>query len=186
MTRLKFVFVLVFSLMLASSSTALASGGKTQPWSYDPNGLNCGTGAWVTHEGLPDAGKSNHALVVTKECPTSSEAAGGATVSGFSGQTLTSLGFDIRDDSYCGAGAPRFNVSTTDGVTHFFGCVYGVHSPAASGWTHVAFAPGDAFPPVGPSDIIDAIEIVMDEEGTAVLDNIEVNGVVMGKPGNAK
>ena len=50
---------------------------------------------------------------------------------GTAGITLTQLGFDYRNDSWCGAGAPRFNVYTTAGTYFFFGCRYGVHTPVA-------------------------------------------------------
>ena len=48
-------------------------------------------------------------------------------------QIITELNFDVL--GYCGAGAPRFNVVTSDNVTHFFGCTYGTHTALAFGPT---------------------------------------------------
>ncbi|HET8522044.1 MAG TPA: hypothetical protein VFL82_02355 [Thermomicrobiales bacterium] len=178
------VTLLSFSLL----GTALAGPGiRVNPWSYDPDNTGIISAAWVTQEGLPDAGNSNHALFLQKDGPTTANAAAGATVSGAEGQELTELGFDIRNDSYCGAGAPRFNVVTTDGVTHFFGCMYGTHTDLGNGWTQVRFAPEDAFPPVVPGSTIQSIDIVLDEGPASVyLDNIDVNGSIAGKPGKSK
>src|SRR5438093_9911772 len=58
-------------------------------------------------------------LVLVKTGPTPNCAAPGADLKGVKGITLTELGYDIRTGSHCGAGAPRFNVRTADGVLHF-------------------------------------------------------------------
>lgn len=179
--------VALLSLGLIGSAFAKSASIRVSPWTYDPESTGIADAAWVTHQGLPDAGNSNHALYLQKDGPTDANAAAGATVSGAEGQTLTELGFDYRNDGYCGAGAPRFNVTTTDGVTHFFGCVYGTHSAVNADWTRVRFSPADAFPPVTADETIQAIEIVFDEGPASVyLDNIDVNGAVAGKPGNSK
>jgi hypothetical protein len=71
-----------------------------------------------------------------KTGPTGNFASAGAELKGVKGTTLTELGYDIRTGSHCGAGAPRFNVVTTDGVLHFLAC----NSPpatvmgASTGW----------------------------------------------------
>ena len=114
--------------------------------------------------------------------------------------TLTELGFDYRNDGHCGAGAPRFNVYTTAGTYFFFGCAYGVHTPVpgTTDWTRVRFLDADAFPADGVTPfpgfgtaVVIGIDIVFDEgtdvgPGFAMLDNIDVNGMLIGKPGNAK
>jgi hypothetical protein len=168
-----------------------ASGIRVTPWVYDPDQTGVAQAAWVTHEGLPDAGNSNHALFLQKDAVTSANAASGATVSGAEGQALTELGFDYRNDGHCGAGAPRFNVVTDDGITHFFGCASGTHEDLGNGWTRVRFTPDDAFPPVTPEETIQSIDIVFDEgtdvgPGFVYHDNIDVNGSIAGKPGNSK
>jgi hypothetical protein len=121
------------------------------------------------------------------------------------GITLTELGYDIRKPggavadprgSHCGAGAPRFNI-VAEGQLYFLGC----NSPAPAvtsgdGWQRLRWqAPVTAFGPSGPADLtglkIDSISIVFDEGqdlsggpdqfGIAVIDNIDVNGTLVGR-----
>lgn len=196
--------ILLSALCAGLVFAAVAAAKKplsVKPWVFDPDDLGISDAAWVTKEGLPDAGKSNHALYLSKSGPTSDFAAAGAYID-FSG-TLSELGLDIRNDSWCGAGAPRFNVYTDSGVYYFFGCAYGVHSPAPDdpvNWTRVRFTNADAFPSDGVTPFpgfgnvqVTGIDIVFDEgtdlpgnNGYAVLDNIDVNGTLIGKPGAAK
>jgi len=78
---------------------------------------------------------------------------------------------DLRTNSHCGAGAPRFNVVTDDGVTHFVGC----SSPppavttASQGWKRLRWTPAQAFPPIVGT--VRSIIIVFDEgqDATSVL-----------------
>src|SRR5262245_9568690 len=111
----------LFLLGLAGAAKA-AQPIDVKPWVYDPDHTGSANSGWVPKQGLPDAGKSNHALYLQKFATTSTNSAGGAAVT-FKG-TLTELGFDVRNDSHCGAGAPRFNVYTTAGTYFFFGCTY--------------------------------------------------------------
>ena len=124
---------------------------------------------------------------------------------GVKGITLTELGYDIRkgptalvpNGSHCGAGAPRFNVVTTDGMNHFLGCNSppGVVTASSAAWTRLRWVAVagiiDAFPPIASP--VQSITIIFDEGqdtgpdfiGLAVLDNIDVNGTLVGRgPGN--
>jgi len=196
-------------------ASALAPGGaladnaavKAKPFTFVGAAGDCGPApgsdivdaAWQPHEGLPDAGKSNHGLYLAKLGPTPDCSASGAVIDGVSGITLTEIGFDIRDDGHCGAGAPRFNVTATDGFHFLGGCANGTKTPntPAAGWTRVRIDPtngAQAFPPIAANATIISIAIVFDEgtdtgpdfTGFAVIDNIDINGVLIGKPGNAK
>ena len=173
---------------------------KVKPWTYDPYDFGVASGAWVTHQGLADAGGSQHALYLAKQAPTNAWASGGASVEGVAGMKLTELGFDYRNDGWCGAGAPRFNVYIEEANTHyFFGCSYGIHTPSTehADWTRVRFDGNDAQPADGTTAwpgfgnvTVKRIEIVYDEgtdvgQGFAYIDNIDVSGVLIGKPGNA-
>ena len=113
-------------------------------------------------------------------------------------RTVTQLGFDIRKQggsasplgSHCGAGAPRFNVTTSTG-TFFVGC----NSPTAddaglglTGWTRLTYTV--AFTNVAAD--LDRLRRGSgsrrrtDQFGLAVLDNINVNGERVGaQPGGA-
>lgn len=182
--------VLALCVVLGASADNGASF-NVKPGVYDPGHTGIVTAAWVTHQGLPDAGSSDHALFLQKNGPTAADAAAGADVTGVSGITLTELGFDYRNDGHCGAGAPRFNVTTTDNVTHFFGCIYGTHTPVNANWTRVRFTDANAYPPVTADETVQSIQIVFDEgtdvgQGFVYLDNIDINGTMIGKPGTSK
>lgn len=106
---------------------------------------------------------------------TADDMASGATVKGLT--TLTAASFDLVGESYCGAGAPRLNVVTTDNDTHFFGCA------ANKSGQHVTFnldAAGDGSGKGGiVGKTVKSIDIVMDETGTAVLTNLAFTGTAV-------
>jgi hypothetical protein len=122
------------------------------------------------------------------------------------GITLTELGYDIRKfgvsgdplGSHCGAGAPRFLVITADGRGHFLGCnspPAESQVPSATGWIRLRWGAAGllaAFPPITPTDVVARILIIFDEAqdvpsggpdffGAAILDNIDVNGTLVGR-----
>jgi hypothetical protein len=178
-----------------------------------PAGSNIVTSAWLRGMGLPDSGAANPStnkrdrqlgLLLNKNGPTSNCSAAGATINGFrSGTPLTELGFDYRIGGHCGAGAPRFNLTSTAGFTYFAGCAGGTPTPAPqdpSEWTRVRFTAAGIFPasPSAPPFVlgvggtpVKGIAIIFDEGndtpspsdptgvGLAVLDNIDINGKVI-------
>src|SRR5262249_31044408 len=102
--------------------------------------------AWGKNFGLTDdSGKANNALILSKNGPTSDCSAAGAVISGVKGKGLVELGFDVRNGGHCGAGAPRFNLTTVkNGVKTFHfvgGCSAGTHAANTpqQGWTRVRF-----------------------------------------------
>jgi len=200
--------VLALVIVLTLSVAGLGFAGqkpkkfKAKPFAFDPEGTGIITARWVTHQGLHDAGKSDHALYLKKDGPTATVAAAGAVITGVKGIRLNELGFDVINDGHCGAGAPRFNVTTIDGSLYFFGCSYGEHTPLDppyANWTRVRFTDQDAYPqtpetPPWPgfgNAVIGSIVLIFDEgtdvgTGATVLDNIDINQKLIGKPGNAK
>jgi hypothetical protein len=176
---------------------------QVKPGTYVGAAEACGVGvpagtqggvraAWRTHKGLPDAGRSDHALVLSKKVATTDCSSAYARIRGVKGLPALTLGFDYREDSYCGAGAARFNVVTSDDVFHFVGgCANGVPVPAGTDrrgadWSRVTFDLADptvAFPPVAAGVTLVSVTIMHDEQGTSILDNISVNGKRIGKPG---
>src|SRR5712664_825377 len=116
---------------------------------------------------------------------------------------LAELGYDLRKffmplnqaGSHCGLRAPRFDV-VTQGMagppsTHFFYCLSGVVENINLAWIRMRWMPDQAVPPMDPADTIQSIKIVFDEGvdpagglpdlfGLAVLDNIDVNGILVG------
>lgn len=177
-----------------------------------PAGSNIVTSAWLGGMGLPDNGGPNTAaansatkrdphlgLLVSKNGPTPDCSSSGAVIKGFKrGSEITELGFDFRKGGHCGAGAPRFNLTSEEGFTYFAGCAAGAHSPALQDpgqWERVRFGAADVFAasPAAPPFVfgltrVDSIAIVYDEGtdtpgvedpngvGLAVLDNIDING----------
>jgi hypothetical protein len=146
--------------------------------------------------------KNVQGLLLFKTGPTGNYASAGASLQHVNGIHLSELGYDIRKQaapgspvgSHCGAGAPRFDVITTDNVDHFVGCNSppGAPTAAGDGWTRLrwnAALLAASFPPILPTDTIRSIDIVFDEGqdtapdffGAAVLDNIDVNGTIVGQ-----
>jgi hypothetical protein len=146
----------------------------------------------------------NDGLVLVKTGPTDNNAAAFAELKGVKSITLTELGYDIRkvggllspNGSHCGAGAPRFNVETTDGF-FFVGCRSPIPTSENQGqawdrlrWGTVLGVP--AFDQLGNPTLITGtvkhIFVVFDEGsdqgsdffGEAILDNIDVNGTLVG------
>jgi hypothetical protein len=166
---------------------------KAKPFGFDPNNQCDDRADWRAKIGLPDVGSSDHGLVLRKGCATSVVAAAGAVIDGAQGQAAgTQIGFDIRNDSPCTGGAPRFNLSASDGFHFIGGCGNDAERtpvPGNPGWTRVRFElqdPGEAFPVVNAAAVIEQLVLIVDEQGEYVVDNIYVNGTVIGKPGNSK
>jgi hypothetical protein len=175
-------------------------------------GSNIVTSAWLDGLGLPDDGSSNTAptnrdphsgLLLSKNGLTSDCSAAGATIEGVKGIVVTELGFDYRNGTHCGAGAPRFNLVTEDNVLHFIGgCANATPTPAPQNpleWSRVRFNPASAaqaFPPVAAGAKIKSLSIIFDEGtdtagtedprgvGLSVIDNIDVNGKLITGQGN--
>jgi hypothetical protein len=139
--------------------------------------------------------------VLAKTGPTSTNASAGATLIGVKNITLTELGYDIRKPdaftdirgSHCGAGAPRFSIVTTDNVRHVIGCNSTAQPPiqtTVGNWIRLRWSPSQALPtPIGPTARVKSIQIIFDEGqdtppdnfGLAVLDNIDINGTLVGR-----
>jgi len=146
----------------------------------------------------------NQGLLLAKTGPTENFASATAELINVKGIMLTELGYDIRKlgvstdplGSHCGAGAPRFDVVTSDGVVHFLACSSPpptTQQSSSTGWIRLrwnAAGLAAAFPPILPTDTVKRIVIVFDEGqdtlggpdqfGAAILDNIDVNGVLVG------
>jgi hypothetical protein len=186
------IAALAFGSVAAYASTATVS--TVSPWAYacghttfanpaskaDTPDLN-GCPATDT-PGTATASLTAGTLTLSKLCAdataakcTAADMASGATVKGLT--TLTAASFDLVAESYCGAGAPRLNVVTTDNNTHFFGCA------ANKSGHHVTFkldASGDGSAKGGiVGKTVKSIDIVMDETGTAVLTNLAFTGTAV-------
>ena len=119
------------------------------------------------------------ALSLDKTGPTSDDLSSGATVGGIT--SLSSASFDVA--GYCGAGAPRINVTTgaapgqAGSVTHFYGC----SANNTAGHVSITFAnaasDGSGNGGVAPTDTVYQISFVQDELGDTTLTSIKFNGM---------
>jgi hypothetical protein len=119
---------------------------------------------------------SNGVLHLEKNCPTSTNAAAGADITGLEGQPFTSASFTLASTSQCEGGSPRFDVQTTTGF-FFLGCNNVI--PVGNTYTFDAatIAAAGNQVPVPTGDIV-SISVLIDVEGTADLTDITVNGQV--------
>ena len=188
---------LIAAASLAASGVAFADPGlQAKPGTFDPDKTGIVSAQWSNNIGLPDSGGSNFGLALSKNGTTATNAAAGAGITGVEGMVFNEVGYDYKDGGHCGAGAPRFNLQASDGF-HFIGCTYGSSSPspAGAGWTRVRFNNAQATPPIAPGATIISLTLIFDEgtdttgvtgAGSVILDNIDVNGTLIRKPGSAK
>ena len=153
-------------------------------------------------------------LVLVKTGPTNNNASAGATLNGVYGISLHELGYDAQAGSGRGhsrialrCGRPRFNITLADGSSYFLGC----NSPPATsqtpgtGWLRLRWG-GAPLPllafNVSPrhagrhlrsngrrasalsSTRLQNISGGPDKLGAAILDNIDVNGALVGRGPN--
>jgi hypothetical protein len=179
MTRILVGAVAVLALVLAGVAAA-GKVGFVKPWVYDPGATGAATAEW-TKDGL----------LLENRLPTGAVASG-ADVKGVAGERLTSLSFELKDATHCGAGAPRFSVRYENETGYrFFGCLYGSKTAGSEpGWTKVTFSDttpycdGSTPAPTGCFGAAPVADLfLVNDEGptTSLLDRIEANGVVVSK-----
>ena len=157
----KIIVAIATVVALALSGTAAAA---LVPGVFDPGNTGC-----------PVATYSNGVLHLEKNCPTPTNAAAGADITGLEGQTFTSASFTLASASQCQGGSPRFDVVTTDNL-FFLGCNNVTPTINGDGTATYSFTAADAFPsPI--TGTIQAVDVLIDVEGTADIKNITVNGV---------
>jgi hypothetical protein len=195
--RLGVALALATSLLASATATAEERELRVVPGIFDPGDTDGIISRWVPFSGH---GHRDPAIIMAKTVPTAVDAAAVAAIEGVRGLRLNELGFDVFNGGHCGAGAPRVNVTTVDGTIYFFGCFYGTHEPAPdkkATFTRVRFNDGSAFPqkvtdPPWPgfgNVRVRSLEIVFDEgsdqgSGFTAIDDIDVNGKIVERPGD--
>jgi hypothetical protein len=169
---------------------------EVNPHEFDPGDTSTVHSAWLAGIGCVDcapapADLKNKGLLLVKSGFTGTFASATASFQNENGIELTELGYDHRDGTHCGAGAPRFNVRLKDDPTiYFIGCSSPAPSssvPAGTGFTRKTWdAAKLATLGILPGNKVDRISIVFDEaqdsgEGLAIIDNININGTLVGK-----
>jgi hypothetical protein len=157
----KFVVAAAAAATLALAGTA---GAALVPGVFDPGNTGC-----------PVATYTSGVLHLEKNCPTPTNAAAGADITGLEGQTFTSASFTLANAAQCQGGSPRFDVVTTDSL-FFLGCNNVTPVTNVDGTVTYSFTAADGQPsPI--TGTITAVDILIDVEGTADVTNITVNGV---------
>lgn len=179
------MFIASACLVVAGAAGSLMAQDafQLQPFVFNPDNACAVTAQW-----------QNGTIVLAKNCTTATNAAAGVDIiSPLEGQSisnLTELNFDYLNGGHCGAGAPRFNV-VVSGQTYFLGCASGTHTDLGNGWTHVVFTTADfAAAGIPTTGTLEDLLIIFDEgtdtplasgtAGTVTIDNISVNGAVVG------
>ena len=158
MKRLLAVAAALITLTLAGSAAATLVPGV-----FDPGNTGC-----------PVSTFSNGVLHLEKNCPSSTNSAAGADITGLEGQTFTSASFTLASTSQCQGGSPRFDVVTTTGL-FFLGCNNVIPNGTTYTFTPATLAAAGNQVPF-PTGTIQAIDVLIDIQGTADLTNITVNG----------
>lgn len=176
-TRRSLVAAAGATLTLALAVPSVAAAGDI---TLHPNGFGAHTyAAWKAKQGEKDrTGTANQALYLQKDVATDVFAAAVARFNGVEGMDVADvfpLAFDRRLDGYCGAGAPRFNLTYAPSMggpnqTLFFGC----QAMAKSQAQEPNFERRTQEAPMGVEGTVVSLAIVQDEMGSTWLDNIQV------------
>jgi hypothetical protein len=182
-------------------------------------GAGCPSNATITTDGTSSTAypaancaggdsndKNNEGLLFVKSGPTANYAEPYVELKDLRGGALTELGYDLRKPgastdtrgSQCGADAPMFQFTMSDGHTYYVGCSSpGPTSQTAVGigWQrlrwgaggHVmGFQDGTTLMNI-PGTVTDAFIVFQDGQdaapsnfGLAVIDNIDINGTIVG------
>jgi hypothetical protein len=124
---------------------------------------------------------SNGVLHLEKKCPTTANAAAGADITGFTGQTFVSASFTLKSASQCNGGSPRFDIQDASGKVFFLGCNNVTPVTNADGSATYSFTMADLLrinPTLGAPGPIQAVDILIDVQGVADISRIVFNGVL--------
>jgi hypothetical protein len=183
----------------AGTAVTAAANPSATPGIYDPGNTGTVASAWVKHLGLTDprdAGDVDRfGLLLSKNATSvTTNSAAFAVIKNVAGKHITELGFDIRNGGHCGAGSPRFNLVTNDNILHFVGgCSNGTRTPdiPPDGFSRVRFdLVTFGNPAVTSTETIKSLSVLSDEgfdtgpdfSGLSVIDNIDINGFLIGAP----
>ena len=162
--------LLTVGVLAAALTFAVSASAALVPGIYDPGNTGCVKATFV---------KKTKTLHLEKNCPTATNAAAGAEITGVSGQTFQSASFTLASASQCQGGSPRFNVVTTAGL-FFLGCNNVTPTTNADGTVTYTFtaatlaAAGQQVPT--PTGTIQTVSVLIDVQGVADLTNVTFNG----------
>jgi hypothetical protein len=181
---------------LALVFAGIAAGDDANRLSAKTSAFNPGhalvsdAASWVPGAGVPTK-RANPGLVLIMSATVSFPpgASADTTIEPVKGLRLTSLGFDHMKGTYCTNGSPRWDIETANGGVYALGCSAGTHSTVGmpSGWERITFGnsnvqhlSGPAWPGFGtPGAKLTFLQVLQDEAGATVLDNLQVNGMIV-------
>src|SRR4030095_9096262 len=97
---------LIAGVLATAFAFAVSASAALVPGVFDPGNTGCVKATYI---------KKTKTLHLEKNCPTPTNAAAGADITGVSGQTFQSASFRLASATQCQGGSPRFNVVTTAG-----------------------------------------------------------------------
>ncbi len=172
--------LILSGVVAAALAFTVSASAALVPGVFDPGNTGCVEATFI---------KKAKTLHLEKNCPTPTNAAAGAEVTGVSGQTFQSASFTLASAAQCQGGSPRFNVGTTTGF-FFLGCNNVTPTTNANGTATYTFtaatlaAAGQQVPT--PTGTIQFASVLIDVQGTADLTKVTVNGKVQKlAPGKA-
>ena len=172
--------LILSGVVAAALAFTVSASAALVPGVFDPGNTGCVEATFI---------KKTKTLHLEKNCPTPTNAAAGAEVTGVSGQTFQSVSFTLASAAQCQGGSPRFNLGTSTGF-FFLGCNNVTPTTNANGTATYTFtaatlaAAGQQVPT--PTGTIQFVSVLIDVEGTADLTKVMVNGKVQKlAPGKA-
>jgi hypothetical protein len=170
--------LIVIGVVAAALAFTASASARLVPGVFDPGSTDC-----------VEATFKKKTLHLEKNCPTATNAAAGAELTGVSGQTFQSASFTLASTAQCQGGSPRFNVVTTAGL-FFLGCNNVTPTTNANGTATYTFtaatlaAAGQQVPT--PTGTVQFVSVLIDVQGTADLTKITFNGTLQKlAPGRA-
>jgi hypothetical protein len=163
--------LLIAGVLATALAFAVSASAALVPGVYDPGNTGCVKATFI---------KKTKTLHLEKNCPTATNAAAGADITGVSGQTFQSASFTLASTSQCQGGSPRFNVVTTAPTLFFLGCNNVTPTTNADGSVTYTFtaatlaAAGQQVPT--PTGTVQTVSVLIDVQGTADLTNVTFNG----------
>ena len=162
--------LLIAGVLATALAFTVSASAALVPGVFDPGNTGCVKATFI---------KKTKTLHLEKNCPTPTNAAAGADLTGVSGQAFQSASFTLASTSQCQGGSPRFNVDTTTGF-FFLGCNNVTPTTNANGTATYTFtaatlaAAGQQVPT--PTGTVESVSVLIDVQGTADLTNVTFNG----------
>jgi hypothetical protein len=172
--------LLIAGVLATALAFTVSASAALVPGVFDPGNTGCVKATFL---------KKSKTLHLEKNCPTPTNAAAGADITGVSGQTFQSASFTLASTAQCHGGSPRFNVDTSTGF-FFLGCNNVTPTTNANGTATYLFtaatlaAAGQQVPT--PTGTVESVSVLIDVQGTADLTNVTFNGTLQKlAPGSA-